>query len=161
MKRNSGFTIIELMFVVLIISIITGFAAPALQNLFERKTLPEVAKLMEKTIKLGREEARRRNTLITLSPLLASWESGWQLTYVDDTTLQETLIREFPNVPDTVSISSPQFNNANPLTMEPNGQATRVGSFEFSQSATYAASACFYTLNILISGMIQKSYSGC
>jgi type IV fimbrial biogenesis protein FimT len=164
MKKHNGFTLIELMVTVVILGMILSVAIPSFQSINERKTLPEVAKLMEKTIKLARDEARRRNTLITLSPLNTSWESGWQLTFVDQNTLTTQLIREFPPAPSTVSIASvpkDQYTNVNPIVFEINGQVNRLGSLVFTQASVNAVSNCTYTLNILISGMVQKRYSGC
>lgn len=161
MKKNTGFTLIELMITLVIIAIIMAAATPSFQSISERKTLPQIAKLMEKAIKYGRSEARVKGTLITFSPIGSNWESGWRLTFVDPTTLQDTLIREFPPVPITVSINSLQFSATNPLTFEANGQATRVGSFEITQGLSNAVTNCEYTLNLLVSGMVQKEYRGC
>lgn len=161
MKKTTGFTLIELMVTVVIVGILMAVAVPSFQAMNERKTLPEVAKLMEKTIKLARDEARRRNTLVTLSPLNTTWESGWQLTFVNQNTLSPELIREFSSVPTTVAIASEQYSNVNPLVFQVNGQVTRIGSVVFTQASANAVSQCTYTLNILVSGMVEKRFNGC
>lgn len=160
MKKHLGFTLIELMVATVVFAIIVSAAVPTFRSFLERKSLPEVAKMLEKSILAARVQARSKSTTATLEPIGTSWNDGWRVFWIDDTDTKQTL-REYPAVPPTTTVTSLEYSSSAPLLFTAEGQADRIGTFSLNQASANAASTCQYTLNVLVSGMVQKRYSGC
>lgn len=160
MKKQSGFTLIELMVVTVVLAIIVSAAAPAFRHFMERKSIPQVAKMLEKAIQSARVQARSKSTTVTLRPINTSWADGFEVIWVDGAGATH-LLRQYPGSPLVATISSNDFSRTNPLIFNPDGQAARTGSFSLASSDANPSSFCQYTLNVMISGLVQKRFSGC
>jgi len=160
MKKHSGFTLIELMMATVVFAIILTAAIPAFRSMMERESVPQVAKILEKAIQAARVQARSRSTTVILRPTNTLWNAGFEVIWVDASS-NSHLLRQYPAVPNVATITSSDFSRANPLTFNPDGQAARTGSFSLTPSDEDSTSSCQYTLNVLISGMVQKRFSGC
>ena len=160
MKKHSGFTLIELMITTVIFAVVISAAVPAFRQLMERKSVPQVAKMLEKAIQAARVQARSKSTTVILRPTNTLWDDGFEVIWVDASN-NTHLLREYPAVPSVAAITSTDFTRTNPLTFNPDGQAARTGSFSLAPSDANPSSLCQYTVNVLISGMVQKRFSGC
>ncbi|HSC80899.1 MAG TPA: GspH/FimT family pseudopilin [Chitinolyticbacter sp.] len=93
--RQTGFTLIEAMIVIALISIIMGIAAPSLRSMMQDSRLASASEEMLTSMMLARTEAIKRNARVMLcnstdpaaaSPSCASstpdWKTGW-LVFVD------------------------------------------------------------------------------
>jgi type IV fimbrial biogenesis protein FimT len=83
--RKTGFTLIELMIVLVIAGLAVTLALPGFQQLIHRQQLVTTANALFHAIQLTRTEAIRRNRIVQLAPLDdADWASGWRI-YVSAT----------------------------------------------------------------------------
>lgn len=106
MFLRSGFSLIELMVTVALISILLTLGVPSFSAILRNMTLTSQANNFVAAINLARSEAIRRNAAVTLSATASNltqnhWESGWQI-WVDrngNGTLDNgELLRLFPDM---------------------------------------------------------------
>lgn len=161
MKKHTGFSLIELMVILVILGTIMTMAVPNLSTLFGQKTLPPVGKLFDKALQITRLEAINRKREVYLSPINTDdWSSGWAVQYEDDQDppVVQT-IRVFSAPPSGTLITSNDFNTANPIRIQPSGQATATGMFELKLSGCIGGNKLQY--EVLISGMFNKQVLSC
>lgn len=85
MKREKGFTLIELMVAVAISAIVLGFAVPSFANLIKLNRLATLTNTMVTTLGLARSEAIKRGRVVSVRRLSGTsnvWEQGW-IMFVD------------------------------------------------------------------------------
>ncbi len=76
--RSRGFTIIELMIVMVILGVMVSLAGPSMRDLIIRTRLKSVASDLHTSLMLARSEAIKRNAAMQLIPVDASnWALGW------------------------------------------------------------------------------------
>lgn len=83
LKKNAGFTIIELMVTVVILAIIATVAIPGFGNLIGENRLTTGTNLLVSSIRLARAEAIKRGTSVTFSTD-GGLASGWCVHEGDD-----------------------------------------------------------------------------
>jgi type IV fimbrial biogenesis protein FimT len=72
-----GFTVVELMVVVVIGAILLGIAMPSLQNMIADNRLNAVTDDLASGLNLARSEAGRLNATVGLAPASGGWVAGW------------------------------------------------------------------------------------
>ena len=83
--HNTGFTLIELMIVLVIAGLAVTLALPGFQQLIHRQQLVTATNALFHAIQLTRTEAIRRNRIVQLAPLDdTDWAKGWRI-YVSAT----------------------------------------------------------------------------
>ena len=81
--REGGFTVIELLMVMLILSVITALAGPSMVSVVKSNRVKTEADRVLMTLNLARSEAVRRNTPVTIcrssngSSCAGAWSDGW------------------------------------------------------------------------------------
>jgi len=164
-KRQKGMTLIELMVSMVVLAIMVTVAVPTMKGLFERKSIIEVGKFFDRSIKLARSEAINRNAVVRVQPTSASsnWSQGWHLEYtiVDDdgVTTTNEVIRTFPALAGDPSFSSAIFDGTTVFEILPNGQARTLGTFVLSYPDNCSVGVITYT--VLLSGILQKRVAAC
>jgi type IV fimbrial biogenesis protein FimT len=84
-RRSTGFTLIELMIVLIIAGLAVTLALPGFRQLIHRQQLVTASNALFHAIQSTRTEAIRRNRIVQLAPLDdADWASGWRI-YVSAT----------------------------------------------------------------------------
>lgn len=99
MRRISlvrGFTLVELMIVVVILAILSSLAAPAFSELIASQRVRAGASGLYESLILARSEAIKRNASVSLTPTSGNLGSGWRVLLADGATSirsQEALTR--------------------------------------------------------------------
>ena len=86
MPRIEGFTLIEAMFVVVILAILTGLAAPSMREFMAAQRLKTPASDLYASLTLARSEAIKRNTAVEIVPNATDWAQGWVVRPQSSTT---------------------------------------------------------------------------
>ncbi len=89
MRKNSGFTIIELMVAVTVLGILLGFGIPSFQTMLQNNRMTSQINNFITSLLLARSEAIKGNRIVYLCASTAgtacdgaNWEEGW-MTYID------------------------------------------------------------------------------
>jgi type IV fimbrial biogenesis protein FimT len=78
--RSAGFTIIELMIVVVLVGVMVSLAAPNMRDLVVRTRLKTAASDLHQSLMYARSEAIMRNAVVQVVPNSASnWALGWSV----------------------------------------------------------------------------------
>lgn len=95
MRRNHGFTLIELMVTLAVLAVVLTIAAPSFQEMIDRNRARSTADGLVTALVTARTEAVSRNEVVTLCPSAngtscttgasVDWQNGW-LLFEDGTT---------------------------------------------------------------------------
>ena len=84
----AGFTTLEILVVVAILSIFTALAGPALSSMVASQQVRGASYDLHATLNVARSEALTRNVSVTVAPAAGGWASGWTVTEVGGTVLR-------------------------------------------------------------------------
>lgn len=156
-SRNSseaGFTLMELIIAIILVSILAGLAAPAYSSLIASQRAKSIATDLFSSLLIARSEAVAKNASVTLSPKSNNWLNGWQVKSADNTVLD-----------DQGSISGAT------ITLTPNGTTSVVYSASgrlttsaptFLITTTYGSSTVNQCVSVSLSGRpYMKESSTC
>ncbi|QYF96155.1 GspH/FimT family pseudopilin [Massilia sp. PAMC28688] len=84
-RRARGFTLVEMLWTMLVLSILAGIAAPSVQDMTQRQRLRASAGELVNALMRARSTAIKMERNVTLAPATAgtSWEGGWQMLHPD------------------------------------------------------------------------------
>jgi type IV fimbrial biogenesis protein FimT len=96
--RSRGFTIIELMIVLVMVGVMVAIAAPSMRDLVVRMRLKAASSDLHSSLILARSEAIKRNAGMQIVPVnAADWSRGWTVR-VQASGVVLTTQEAFPNV---------------------------------------------------------------
>lgn len=79
MKRNAGFTILELMITVALAAVVLAIGVPSFRSLVVSNQTATDANNLVSALSLARSEAISRGLCIAVVPTDADWSTGWTL----------------------------------------------------------------------------------
>ena len=88
LRPAAGFTIAEMMLVVLIIGILSALAVPSMRSLIRTQQVKTISFDIFASLTLARSEALKRNVNVTMAPLGGGWATGWTVTDANGNVLR-------------------------------------------------------------------------
>ena len=79
-RASAGFTIVELLVVVGVLSLLLATAGPALSGMVVTQQLKNASFDLSSSLMLARNEALTRNVSVTIDPISGNWAQGWTIT---------------------------------------------------------------------------------
>lgn len=123
--RAGGFTLIELMAVLLIAGILLAAGVPALQNFIAEQQLIGAANAFYHSVNLTRSEALRHGRRADMLPSDGrDWKNGWRIE-----TGQRIVMTQSP-LPPGIAVAYTQKGET--VAFQPRGQPATKGSWHFS-----------------------------
>ncbi|MFS2116777.1 MULTISPECIES: GspH/FimT family pseudopilin [Herbaspirillum] len=123
--RHRGFTLIELMVVLLIAGLVLAAGVPALQNLSNEQQLVTAANEFFHSVQLTRSEALRHGRRAEMRPVAGDdWHSGWEIM------VGEHVVSRRQALASTISVA--YTTGGELVAYQPGGQPVTRGSWYFS-----------------------------
>ncbi|MEH6798360.1 MAG: GspH/FimT family pseudopilin [Halopseudomonas sabulinigri] len=119
MRRESGFTLLELMITLVVAAIILGLAVPSFQRTIARNAVKATTQDLVATLNAARAQSMSSRTAVTVKPESGGWGDGWSLEYQSSVESDETYVPS-----DKIRIKS----NLESLTFRPQGGLSAPGS---------------------------------
>jgi type IV fimbrial biogenesis protein FimT len=148
-KRHAGFTITELMIVVLIVAILAMLAVPSMRDMIRNQRVKTASFDVFAGLVLARSEAIKRNISITLTPNGGDWSQGWVATDGNG----QVVARQDPF--QIITVAGP----GNPVVFSGVGRANAISSF--SISAPYIPATNYRCVKLDMSGRPVSSLGAC
>lgn len=161
MKKQIGFTLLELLVTLSISAIALSVAIPSFVSLMDRKSIQSVSPLFERSIKYARSEAIQRGQNVQVLPLITGndWAKGWTVESVSNDGLSFDTLRNFEALPGSPVFTSDDFDTTTPLVIRPSGEAEVTGNFNLNYPHCTGDEKINY--QVLISGLLKKSLTAC
>lgn len=80
LRKDRGFTMIELMVTVLILGILTSVALPSFKEFIANQRIKSSSFDLMSTLNQARSEAIKRNGQVTIAPINNDWAQGWTVS---------------------------------------------------------------------------------
>lgn len=147
--RQTGFTIIELMTVLLVMAVIMGLAVPSIRNFMLNQRVRNASYDLMSSLVLARSEATKRNQDVVISRVGSSWKNGWTITTAgasgDDTIMNHDAVND---IVITASFSSITYRHTGRLTA---GSGTPTFELDVSPAKPGISKRC---LSVDLSGKV-------
>jgi type IV fimbrial biogenesis protein FimT len=145
-----GFTLIELMVVVVILMIALGVVAPSFRTFLEGQQVKGLAYDLTTDLLLARSEALKRNASVSIARSGASWSEGW--TTATDATNERISTRN----PAALAVAVSGAPTA--ITFDVNG---RVSSPASDVRITLTSSGASRCVELGLSGRARSTVGAC
>lgn len=146
MRKNAlGFTVIELIFVVLILAILTSLAAPSFQQLAASTRVKGAVMDIQLSLLRARSEAIKQSSPITVSAASGGWINGWSTSGGVD---------QHGAIASTAIVIA----GASSITFQPNGLPTNPN---FAVSVTSPSTPTARCVKVLLSGEPNVKEAAC
>ena len=156
MPDNRGFTLIELVVAVAVLSILTTIAIPGFSRLIESTRLTSATNSLSAALQVARSEAVNRNAGVQVCPgndptdCSQSWALGWQVTLASD----NSVLREWEAPPNDLTLA--QTGGSAAVQYRGNGQATSTAEIKLRSTSCTGTDA----RSVSISSVGRTSVTG-
>ncbi len=133
MKRQAGFSLIEIMVVVAVMVVLAGVGVPAMQEMVVNQRIKTTTSDLFSSILRARSEAIKRNTDVSMTPS-ASWNTGW--TIPSPNAGEPALLNL--STRSSIVVAGP----ANGITFSSAGRLKGTGNVTFNVSSTKGTPRC-------------------
>ncbi|MBG7621009.1 GspH/FimT family pseudopilin [Herbaspirillum sp. AP02] len=124
-RHGRGFTLIELMVVVLIAALVLAAGVPALHDLSSEQQLVTAANEFFHSVQLTRSEALRHGRRAEMRPVAGDdWHSGWEIM------IGEQVVSRRPALASQIAVA--YTTGGELVAYQPGGQPVTRGSWYFS-----------------------------
>ncbi len=174
--RMFGVTMIELLFVVVVLALLAAVVAPGIMGFVASRRVEDVARRLNDSLAQGRIEAVKRNSPVLLcadasisngscnaAPAAADWAKGWRLCYDVDgngacdagTAADPNPIRLQAAVNPAVKLTGP----ASRLRFNPNGSVSASSFIDFESRPNVVGGLPLWLVRFAASGAfsVRKS----
>jgi type IV fimbrial biogenesis protein FimT len=153
MADSAGFTLIELMIVVVIIGVMLGLAAPSFRSFILDQRLRATSADLRIAILTARSESVKRNRNVVITPRSSNWSNGWEIAN-PDASLPDILTHVIDNPTIAVSLESGTV-----VGFRANGRAQESIDFEVSAgTGSYLTQKC---LTLEVDGSVSEEAGEC
>ena len=149
MKRQSGFTLIELMVVMTVMAIMLGIGIPAFREFTAAQRVKSVSYDLVASLLQARSEAVKRNATVTVTQGAGGWTDGWTVA-TGGTTLATTAAANQVTI-------APNPDTTTAITYQGTGRIASTLRFQISGANT-AAVRC---VTITTSGVPNSTTASC
>ncbi len=154
MRWQRGFTLPELMTVIAVAAILMVVAVPNLLSFVRSDTLSTTANNLVFALNYARNEAVKRDTVVSLCPSAdgascqtgsTSWASGW-IAFLGTTSPPATVLQAWPGLPGGFTMVTKVFtvtSSVGPITFQPSGLTyANTGGLQSSVSSAVEFILC-------------------
>lgn len=142
MNTNKGFTLIELIIAVAIMSIMLTVGLPSFQSTIANNRLTSTTNAMVSALQLAKSEAMKQHKTVVVRKKNNDWANGWEV-FVDDLIENKVfdagetvlVVTTFDQLNSTIQmVSTPNYTNY--ISFSATGRAT-AGHFTFCSGTDY------------------------
>ncbi len=150
MKRQSGFTLLELLVTLLIVGVLLSLGVPSFNTMIQNNRLSTTANDISIALNLARSESIKRGVQINVTQAGGGWTNGSTVELTDGTDL-----RVFPGSSGSITITG----SVTQIGYMPTGMATTAATFSICDSSRSGETGRRITVNI--TGRISISNLTC
>ena len=162
MRRQAGFTLVELLIGLVILSILVAVAAPSFSTAMAQQRLRQASSELRSTVAFARSEAVKRNAQVRLLPRTGGWSNGWCVEESATASACTTSPLSERVLGSSISVSGQTVGGTAITSVNLNswGRPTSgCPKFQFSTSAT--SSTCTVCLTVLSDGRVLTESGAC
>lgn len=149
-QGRRGFTLVELVIVILVVAILGALAAPAFQSFIRQQRIRTATYDLISDLSFARSEATKRSATVTMSKA-GTWTGGWTITDAGGTTL-----RTHPAFASEIIITM----GSSSIAFSLDGRASPASSFSVDDTAGSASVPIRYVC-VDVSGRARSSDASC
>jgi type IV fimbrial biogenesis protein FimT len=161
-ERPRGFTLIEMMVVIALMTVLLGMALPSFIGLIEKYRVEGMASALMASVSHARSEAARRGKTVTIQQRAgcsgSDWSCGWD-TVVGSGSAIETLKRQDPDT----RVAVQKKGTPGSISFDAMGYSTGGAGFSFHPAGSDGSSSNAVAVCMALGGRVRlaKGDRGC